>query len=61
MKAFRHKITGRVELYPDTEFWRSHPHMELVEDSGGKRLAVSNEVLIVVPNDNDEEEEAVNE
>ena len=50
MKRFRHKLTGRVEAFPDTEYYRDHPQLELVEDEEGcVDCVVQTEVLTIVP------------
>ena len=50
MKRFRHRITGLVESFPETDFYINHPHLELVEDEEGcVDCVVQTEVLTIVP------------
>lgn len=49
MKVFRHKLTGKTGSFPDTDFYRNHPHMELVESGDSPEVVPSIEALTVVP------------
>lgn len=68
MKAYRHVLTGKTAIYPDTPYWRNHPHFELVDSADCvdcPKVVLNNETLIIVPDealdDYEEEEEAEDE
>lgn len=61
MRTFRHKITGRVAQFPDTQYWRDHPHLEIVDGPDECEDCViivpAMESLIIVDIDKQEETE----